>query len=151
MKKFKFKLEAVLKLRGFEEDRAKVELGRVTQLIQKRKEKISEIQNNIGKEFETQEKMLKMGTKAAHSQLFPNAYLGKIRMIEKIQNEIFALQKEYELRLEEYQEARAKLKLMTKFKEKSLEKFKVESLRKMQKEIDDSTIMKEYFKKKDVA
>jgi flagellar FliJ protein len=126
MKRFKFKLEAVLKMRRLEEDNTKMELGKLLVYKTQLQEIIKNENIEIDVAFEQQEKTLKTGTKAMHLGIFPMITEGKKAKIRKIETEILGLNKKIETTTQYLAECRAQTKLMEKLREKEWQSYKKE-------------------------
>ena len=70
-KKFKFKLDGLLKVRRFKEEQLKVELGAINQEIQQVKNRISQLNKEIEDSYTEQEKIFESDTSGQLAKFFP--------------------------------------------------------------------------------
>ena len=74
MKKYKFKLEAILKMRKLKEEQCKAEIGRLQILINNFKEQIDAHNKGIDEAYASQETSLTNGIDGQSLQFFPYFY-----------------------------------------------------------------------------
>ncbi|WIW71581.1 flagellar export protein FliJ [Anaerosinus gibii] len=137
MKKFKFRLTAVLKVAQIKKERAEIAFAEATNALIKEKEslKIFELELEAGlksyEEIENQK--ITIGLLTSY-----NTYFFRLRtQIEQQKHVINEAEKKRQERLDEFQEALNKLKTIEQLKEKRLEEFKAEQLIEEQKELDE--------------
>jgi flagellar FliJ protein len=138
MKKFIFKLEALLKLREFEEQKAIVELGRIVKSMQDLKNENSVLSEQIGECYRMQELEAKNKTTGRQMSFYPQFITAKRAHIKKNETLIIQFLKKYEAAKIVMQQRRADLKLVVKMKEKEFIEYKKENEKKMYQEIEDS-------------
>lgn len=130
MKKFKYKLESLLKYKGFIEEQKKVELGFVVKRISDIKKKIQDLKDEIVFAKKHEEELLKDFVNAEMIQYYPNFYTACLNHIEQLQDELKKEQLNYEEKLKELNVARGDVKIFNKLKEKDLKKYKRKQVRK---------------------
>jgi flagellar export protein FliJ len=133
MNKYKFRLEAVLKIRKFKEEARRVELGKLLMELNKIDEQLNHDQKEIDTYYEIQEDNLKSGMPAGKIQILPFLVQGKKRNLEllliaKRRMEMLIEEKRQELAI-----ARGELKVMEKLHEKDHDEY----LRSYRKEMDN--------------
>lgn len=142
MKKMKFRLEHVLRLREFDEKKAKLELGNVIGRISAVNIEIEEAKNQIkacNLEFND---FLSETRKVQDIIIFPFIMDELQKKINKKKEDLISLNKELEEKKNNLKIAEGKLKVIEKLKENQYEKFKKEIDKKYRNEVDDHTIMK---------
>jgi len=142
MKKFKFRLDGILKLREFEEKKAKLNLGKVINKMEMVKNEILRLKKEIGEGYGEMEDLLKDSVDGRTLQFFPSYFEGKKAMIKKLEVELSNLNEELKFRRLELKRAEGEFKSIDKLREKGLKKFKADALKKEQLDMDDNTIMK---------
>jgi flagellar protein FliJ len=142
MKKFKFRLRGVEKLREFKEKTLKMELGRINQNIEGVKGRLRTLRADIGDAYNAQEAVLQTSTKALNVQFFPYYIQGKNTDIDQNLESLAQLEQQFKDKVQELAVARGEVKIIQKLKEKDLNKYKKEKLRKEMMENDDIIIMK---------
>ncbi len=142
MKKMMFRLEHVLRLREFEEKKAKLELGNVLGRISAINLEIEEAKNQIISSDSEFRDFLTTPRKVQEIRIFPFIMDELQKKINKKKHDLILLNKELEEKKMNLKIAEGKLKVIEKLKEKQYEKFKKEIDKKYQNEIDDHTIMR---------
>ena len=143
--KYKFKLEALRKLREAIEERVKIEVGRINSEIQIRRDRIAEIEAEISLGFNSQESLGASGALGRNFQFYPLYIQGKREEREKLENEIYSLNMQYERKRLELNKARGMVKVVNKLKEKDYKKFRNELNKKEETEIEE---LNQIFKRK---
>lgn len=140
--KFKFRLEGLLKLRKFKEDKIKRELGEILKRIQYVEDSIIEIENSIVEAYASQNEFLASASLGKMAQFFPQ-YIASRRSDLKIKNyELLQWRNKYDLKLQELKVARGNVKVVDKMKEKKKKDFDKDKLKKEQEDIEDILNMK---------
>jgi len=142
MKKMMFRLEHVLRLREFEEKKAKLELGNVLGRINATNIEIEEARKQINTSDLEFRDFLTEPRKILEIRIFPFIMDELQKTINKKMHDLILLNKEFEEKKINLKIAEGKLKVIEKLKEKQYEKFKKEIDKKYQNEIDDHTIMR---------
>ncbi len=134
-KKFKFELEALLKLRTIEEEKAIQELGAIQNKINIAKNKVKELEMQYQQEMEKYTKYANMGSYSVFYQSFER-FLNRIEDLKK-QTEIFieSLQPELEEKRKKLIEAQKNKKILEKLKEKRWNEYKKELMNFEKKEL----------------
>jgi flagellar FliJ protein len=143
MAKYKFKLEALLKLRKFKEQQIKVELGRIVSEIQRVKNKIEDFKGHIGEAYEGQEKVLQSETSGEMIKFFPYFIEAKSAAIKSEVGTLAELQEQYDLKIIEMKEARGETKVIDKLKEKDKSIFKKEKEKSEFAKIEEMRILRQ--------
>ena len=142
MKKFKFKLEAVLKLREAKEKKLKTELGEIVQEIQSVKERMQEIDNDVEFLYTAHEECLSSPSQGHMLKFYPEAVQGLKADKESNKNLLAALQRRYERKVHELKLAMGETKVMNKMKEKEHTLYKKEVLKKEQNTLEEILMMR---------
>lgn len=138
MKQHKFKLEALLKLREFKEEKVKIELGRINQEIATNKAKIEELNLSIDLGYQSQSAALGGdGSQGKMIGFYPMYVDGARAHIKALEAKNYSLQKKYQTKLLELNKCRGDVKVMESLKEKDLIKFKKEEDKKLRESIED--------------
>jgi flagellar FliJ protein len=123
-KKFRFSLEALLKLRTLEEERAMQELGKVIEKMNQAKQKVKELEDQYNAEVKKFSEYSRMATYTLFYQSFER-FLNRIENLKK-QTEVYvqSLQPELEEKRQKLIEARKNKKILEILKEKRWEEYK---------------------------
>ncbi|MCO4752986.1 MAG: hypothetical protein KC478_00820 [Bacteriovoracaceae bacterium] len=147
MKKYKFKLEALLKMRKLKEDQVKMEIGR----LQTRKNELeNEIHNQnagIDQAYESQEVSVKAGATGLDLRFYPYFVEGKKAAIHMINVEIKELEEKLSEKFEELKIMRANVKVLEEMKEKNKKAHKKMSDKLMHQKIEEQVMNWNQFKK----
>ncbi len=140
MKKYKFKLEALLKMRKLEEDQCKLKIGK---LQSKKSELLAEIENQkegINEAYKSQEATIEGGASGLDLRFYPYFVQGKRAATAKLQKEIAYLE---ELLAEAYEELklfRAKAKVLEEMREKDRKAFKKKANKEEHQKIEEQVM-----------
>ncbi|MBF0208122.1 MAG: flagellar FliJ family protein [Oligoflexia bacterium] len=117
MKKFKFRLDNVLKLREFEEYREKIELGKINNEVKKNNDKLGEINDDIDFTYSLLEQDV-LSKKARAADLFLHTYFLESYRIHTnmLKNRAQSLNQKYQQQLDEVMKKRNKVKVLNKIK-----------------------------------
>ena len=118
MKGFKFKLEAVLKMRKLKEEQCKMQIGQIQVRIAELKEFLAEHEKGIDKAYADQEESLAGGMNGKEIQFHPFYVSGKRAHIAHINKEIRDLTQVAEEKYQELAALRAQVKVIDDMKEK---------------------------------
>ena len=129
-KKFKFKLEAVLKVRKLKEDQCKMEIGKLQVRMNELKEYRRQNEASIDNAYADQENALGAGASGREAQFHPYFVKGKKANIKVIDGEMAMLQEQLDYRLRELNQLRGDVKLVEEMKEKEKIKYKKEQNKK---------------------
>ncbi|MFZ4713867.1 MAG: flagellar export protein FliJ [Bacteriovoracaceae bacterium] len=141
IKKYKFKLDGLLKLREFTEDKAKIELGKVNLKIQKIQDDIDNHHKDIATAYDSQTEILKTPTDGRFLQFYPLYYQAKEAAIKDLEMKKGLLMEEAKMRMQDLLKARAEMKLMEKLKEKDFTDWKKARNKEMDQKIEENTQM----------
>ena len=136
-KKFKFKLEAVLKVRKLKEDQCKMEIGRLQVRMNELKEYKRENNESIDQAYTQQESSLGGGLSGRELQFHPYFVAGKKANISIIDKEMTMLQEQLDYRFKELNHLRGEVKLVEEMKEKEKVKHKKERTKKEFEQIEE--------------
>ncbi|MCF8057677.1 MAG: flagellar export protein FliJ [Bacteriovoracaceae bacterium] len=145
-KKFKFKLEGLLKLRHFKEEQLKVELGKINSDIQNTKSRILELKKHIEEAYTSQEKVLKEKTDGQLARFFPYFIQAKREDIKNQENLLYSLNKKYQNKLKEVSIAMGESKLIHNMKDKEKSLWKKDRDKAEQADIEEALGMRRGFK-----
>ena len=139
MKKNKFKLEAVLKIRKLKEDLCKIELGklqkRMTELTGYKKGHLDDIQEA----YSNQEQTLKKSTNLLEVTKISSLIQGKRDHIARIEDEMLSLKEDISSKVTELAKLRGDVKVISNMKEKSEKEFKQELNKKRFQNLEEQT------------
>lgn len=141
-KKFKFKLDGLLKVRHFKEEQLKVELGAINQEILAVETRIRQLNAEIEDSYIEQEKILESDTTGQLAKFFPYYIDAKREDIKANENLLYSLKKKYALKLEEVAKAMGESKLLSNMKEKEKASWKKEIEKKEYSEIEEVLFMR---------
>ncbi|HLE10388.1 MAG: flagellar export protein FliJ [Bdellovibrionales bacterium RIFOXYD12_FULL_39_22] len=142
MNKFNFKLQGLLKVRIAREKQVKAELGVILSEIQKNKDTIQALNNDIDEAYKNQEAMMDKAVNAKFLEFHPYYVKSKKAHIDVVEKQIDGLQSQYEKKIEELKQKKADVKLIEKLKEKQMEKHVKYVEKKQQEAIEENHIMK---------
>ena len=137
VKKFKFKLDGLLKVREFKEKRIKVELGEILKDIEQAKENIYKAKLDIDECYQAQEAFLREPSGASMVQFFPQFIEAKTEDYKAQENILFSLQRKYEEKRSELATAKGDVKVIENLKEKKTTEFEKTVEKKKQEAIDE--------------
>lgn len=132
MKKYTFRLEAVLKLRKLKEENCRMELGQLFKGLNKIDDQINHDKIAITNYSNLQEASLKDGIKAGQLQLYPSMIEAKDKNIELLFEDKRVQQLKIEDKMKELASLRGDLKVMENMKDKNYEEYR----KAVNKEID---------------
>ncbi|MBT3983438.1 MAG: hypothetical protein HOE90_18935 [Bacteriovoracaceae bacterium] len=141
MNKFKFKLDALLKLRELKEHQCKVELGFLNREIANRKAKIEKLGLSLDESYSSQNEMARVGAKGHEIQFYPMYNQGVRADVDKTLNEIYGLEKRHSEKLEELAKKRGQVKLLGNLKDKEHKKYIKEKNKELERKISENFII----------
>ena len=147
MKRFKFKLDALLKLREFNEKQRKLELGQILQEITQVKEKILKIEEDIKETYLAQDDFMSSPAAGHMLQFFPFFIKGKKEEIKNCEALLYSLHKKYETKSKELAIARGEVKVLENLKEKHHGKFKKELIKEENQRLEEYVMIKRHREK----
>ena len=137
MKKFKFSLEGLLKIRKLKELECKTEVGRIQIEIENIQGQIAKHDQGITDIYNSQEVLLKDGVTGRELKFFPYFFEGKSAHIDQLNEELKLKQEELTEKMEELAQKRADLKVIANMKDKRKSEHKKESLKKELQSIEE--------------
>jgi len=137
MKGYKFKLEALLKIRKLKEEQCKMSIGKLQVQITQLKNEISVHQAGIETAYTNQESELKSGLNGLEARFHPYFVSGKRAHIKQLNDEINYLTKEVNQKFEELKHLRADVKVIDEMKDKDMLVYKKKVEKKMNEEIEE--------------
>lgn len=136
-KKFKFKLEAVLKIRKLKEDQCKMEIGRLQVRMSELEGFKSDNNKSIDTAYADQEASLGQGLSGRELQFHPFFVSGKKANIDVIEKEMAMLKEQLDYRYDELNHLRGESKLIEEMKSKEEIKHKKERTKKEFEQIEE--------------
>ena len=124
MQRYKFRLEAVLKVRRMVEESCRNELGLLMVEKQRFLDEVAVQEADIVATYVAQEQAMREGMKASHVSYFPRVVEGKEARIKQIKNSITDTERRIEMKLDELRVKKAELKAVEKLREKDFEIWK---------------------------
>jgi flagellar FliJ protein len=133
MGKFQFKYEPIKRVKEQLEKKVQKEIAFINDMIEKNKEKIASIRN----EMFAKKVKFKLGAKAKELQFQKNYETYMLGLIEKVKMENAELEKEKNIKLTELLEKSKEKKILIKLEEKHLENFNKEENRIEAERVDE--------------
>lgn len=137
MRGYKFKLETVLKMKRFAEEKCRNELGQLYVEKTKIEDKVLYQKDEIQKCYKEQEDQLSLGVTARNIAVFPSMIEGKEKLIKMYQNDILKMNQFIKIKHDELIQRKSELKMMENMKEKDFLKYKTEYNKKMNQTIEE--------------
>lgn len=137
MKKYKFKLEALLKIRKLKEEQCKMEIGRIQVHIKDLENQIEDQQAGIVEAYDMQEKALEDGMEGIEVRFHPYFVQGKRSHIKKLEEEKAKYTQYVEYKYDELSRFRADVKVIEKMKERDAKSYKQKIEKKMNEQIEE--------------
>lgn len=147
MKGFKFKLEALLKIRRLNEEECKQRIGRTQVEITRLKKIISQNDIDVAEVYEAQENLLSGGVSGQQVKFFPLFLEGKKAHNDKVFSQIRDMEEKLQEQFKELNELRASVKVLEKLEEKDKEAFKKQRDKKMYENIEEQIIIQNKYGK----
>ena len=146
VKKYKFKLEGLLKLRKLKESTLKVELGLLNKEIARVKSEIEILKSNISQTYLEQEQVLTSSTSGQMAQFYPQFIQSKREDISNKESLLYSLEKKYQKKLMEVNTAMGECKIISNMKDKDFEVFKKQINKKEEDNREELLQMTRFFK-----
>ena len=142
MKKFDFRLQSLLRLRNFKEEKLKAEMGEIVSKMNNLRDDIINLDQDIEDAYNAQNKFLneKIGGQIIH--FFGFYVQGKRDHIKVKKNEQEILKKKYEEKSIELAKAMGDVKVIENIKKKQFNQYRVDYNKKMQEDLEDLLRMK---------
>lgn len=137
MKRFEFKLEALLKIREIKEKQLKAKLGEILKEINQVKQDTEKNNLAITDAYLSQERLIENVAGAKMLEFYPFYIQGLKAKIEHNNNLVFALNKKYEEKVQELKIAMGEVKVVESFKEKEKIKHKKHEEKKLMETIEE--------------
>lgn len=142
MKRYEFRLEAVMKIRRMAEERCKQELGQLMVFRTKKQSQIDSVNADIQSTYKEQETALaRGGLKGYEIRSYPENIEARRATIKTIQQDITKLDKQIEFKRHELAEKRAELKVIEKMKEKDFEKYRKEFNKDQNEKLEEQVML----------
>lgn len=139
MKKYQFKLEAVLKLRKLKEENCRTELGILIRELEAINERITHENGEVTKYYQIQETSLKNGAPAGRLQTIPLLVAGKEQSIKQLEQNRRRQEEYIEEKKQELAILRGELKVMENLKEKDLTEWKKAYNKEVDQKVEEQT------------
>jgi flagellar FliJ protein len=137
MKKYKFKLDALLKIRKIKEDQCKMHIGQLQVHLTSLRDEVAQHHKDINEAFELQEQSLVGGASGLETMFHPYFVQGKRTHIQKIEEEINQFESKVQQMYARLNEFRADVKVIQEMKEKDQKKYKKDLDKRMNAEIEE--------------
>lgn len=142
MKKFKFKLDGLLKVREFNEKKIKIELGEILKEITSTEDQIAKMNRDIDETYKAQDDLLATAADGRLLQFFPYYIQGRKEDIKNKENLLWSLRKKYENKVQELAQARGEVKVLENFKDKKKHEWTKERDKKELETIEEILMMR---------
>lgn len=136
-KKYKFKLEALLKMRKIREDQCKMEIGKIQVEIGRVKSEISLQEQGIAEAYELQEQSLAGGASGLETRFHPYFVEGKREHIRSLEKTLVELEDRSKRMYQILAQFRADVKVIEEMKVKDQSAHKKALNKKMNQEIEE--------------
>ena len=137
MKRYRFPLEALLRMRELKERRIKQEIGGIVSEITEHKKKIDELRKKIDFCHTSHEEFVQTGITAKMLSFFPASMRSYRWQIEESESAIAALETVYRDKVRELSSAIGEVKVVEKMKEQGLRLFAKKTDKKRQNDIEE--------------
>jgi len=142
MKKFDFRLQSLLRLRNFKEEKLKAEMGEIVSKMNNIRDDIMNLDQDIEDAYNAQNKFLNEKIGGQIIQFFGFYVKGKRDHIKVKKNEQEILKKKYEEKSIELAKAMGDVKVIENIKKKQFNQYRVDYNKKMQEDLEDLLRMK---------
>lgn len=139
MKKYAFRLEAVLKLRKFKEEECRMQLGQELNQLNKIDDQLLYEKKEIDKYYEIQESALKTGMNGGQLQAFPMMVAAKERNIQLLQRDRKIQERVVEEKKQELTVVRGELKVVENLKEKDFDIYRKALNKEIDQKVEEQT------------
>lgn len=137
MKGFKFKLEAVLKVRKLKEEQCKMQIGRIQLRLRQLQSFLDEHSAGIESSYKAQEEALSSGLNGKEIQFHPYFVSGKKAHMKQIEKEMKNLEEEVKEKYKELAKLKAETNVIDEMKEKQKTQYKKNLEKKQFAEIEE--------------
>lgn len=139
MKRYAFRLEAVLKVRKLKEESCRTELGQLLVELARIEDQITHDRKEIGNYYKIQEGNLSGGMKASQLQAFPMLVAAKEKNIQLLTREKNNYERYIEEKKEELAVLRGELKVIENLKEKDYTEYKKALNKEIDQKVEEQT------------
>ncbi len=136
-KKYKFKLEALLKIRRIREEQCKMEIGKIQVEMSKVKAQISEQTQGIAEAYDLQEASLSTGATGQEMRFHPYFVEGKRSHIEHLEKSLKELDDRAKRMYQILAKFRGEVKVIESMKEKDMAAYKKALNKKMDQNLEE--------------
>ena len=137
MKGYKFKLEALLKIRKIKEDKCKHEIGRMQIELANLKQQIVDHDQGIELAYSDQEQSMQRGMEGREASFYPYFIQNKRENIKQLEQMVESVQDAIAKKFKELAQLRADVKVIEKMKEKDFEKAKKVYQKKQDQKVEE--------------
>jgi len=141
MKAYKFKIEAVLKLRKIKEEKCRTELGSLIANLNRILDQIEYDYQQLDKYSDYQGAILGESVVANKLQVFPYLMEGKKRNLDLLKIEKLGIEKKIEEKKKELTKYKADLKVIEKLKEKDFESYKKTINKEISEKVEEQSML----------
>lgn len=139
MKKYNFRLEAILKLRRLKEENCRTELGKLLTGLQQIENQIEHDHLQINDYYSVQEANLKNGMRGGQIQTFPMLIFAKEKNIQLLMREKTTQERLIEEKKRELASLRGEMKMIENLKEKDYHEFRKKLNKETDQKIEEQT------------
>jgi flagellar FliJ protein len=139
MKRYQFKLDAVLKLRKLREENCRTELGILNRDLEAINDRIAHEKNEIEKYYQIQELSLKTGAPAGKLQAFPGMVAAKEKALKVLDQQRMRQEDMIQEKKEDLAVLRGELKVMENLKEKDYTEWKKAYNKEVDQKVEEQT------------
>ena len=139
---YKFKLEALLKVREFREHNLKIELGRIVQERESNNARIEQINRDIDEGYRSQDELVNGEITGNEIQFFPYYLQGKKDDLERTMKKLGEVEVSLQKKLQELAVARGESKLLENMRTNDFDRFKKDLEKKQHNQIEELFIMR---------
>lgn len=139
MRKFEFRLEAVLKVRKLKEENCRMELGQLLIELNKIEDQINYDKNEIDNYYSLQESALKNGLAGNQLQTYSMLIDSKYTNVKMLEEEKIRQEKLIEEKKEELAILKGELKVMENLREKSYDEYRKALNKEIDQKVEEQT------------
>ncbi|MEI8345893.1 MAG: flagellar export protein FliJ [Pseudomonadota bacterium] len=142
MRQFKFKLQALLRMREFKEDRVKVEMGKIVQNMNQIREQIAKINHYIDEGHEAYAHKSEDKDGARYFKFIGEFIHFQRAALKQKEKEMREWQAKYDTKIQELEVAMGEVKVIENIKEKRFGNYRKELNKKMEEDVQEVAIMR---------
>jgi flagellar FliJ protein len=148
MKKFKFTLDPILKLRKAKEDKLKRELGLIVSEVTRLKDYVEELKNRLQQGYTSQESVAQEpDAKAGMLRFYPMFFEGIKADLKKTNDQIKIEEEKYKTKLNELARAMGDVKIMDGLKQDKFSDWKKKREKKINQDLEELFLTTKHFRK----